>query len=115
ARPAPFARLIHSPALGRRHPDAGTFLRFNRTLEADARELAIMTTAREKDCPYIWAAHAPTARLAGLSEAVIAVVRDRGDLAALPAIERDMADYVRQLAQKNAVSAVLFDRLQRRH
>jgi 4-carboxymuconolactone decarboxylase len=111
----PFGILMHSPVLCRRHLDVGTFLRFNSGLEADARELAILATAREKDCPYIWAAHAPTARLAGLSDAVIAGVRDRGDLASLPAIERDIVDYVRQLAQKHAVGAALFDRLQGRH
>lgn len=111
----PFGILMHSPVLCRRHLDVGTFLRFNSSLEADARELAILATAREKDCPYIWAAHAPTARLAGLSDAVIAAVRDRGDLAALPPIERDIVDFVRQLAQKNAVGAALFDRLQGRH
>ena len=111
----PFGILMHSPVLCRRHLDVGTFLRFNSGLEADARELAILATAREKDCPYIWAAHAPAARLAGVSDAVIAAVRDRGDLAVLPAIERDIVDYVRQLAQKNAVGAVLFDRLQGRH
>lgn len=111
----PFGILMHSPVLCRRHLDVGTFLRFNSSLEADARELAILATAREKDCPYIWAAHAPTARLAGLGDAVIAAVRDRGDLAALPPIERDIVDFVRQLAQKNAVGAALFDRLQGRH
>jgi len=111
----PFGILMHSPVLCRRHLDVGTFLRFNSGLEADARELAILATAREKDCPYIWAAHAPAARLAGVSDAVIAAVRDRGDLAVLPAIERDIVDYVRQLAQKNAVGAALFDRLQGRH
>ena len=110
-----FGILMHSPVLCRRHLDVGTFLRFNSSLEADARELAILATAREKDCPYIWAAHAPAARLAGVSDAVIAAVRDRGDLAVLPAIERDIVDYVRQLAQKNAVGAALFDRLQGRH
>ena len=107
--------LMHSPVLCRRHLDVGTFLRFNSSLEADARELAILATAREKDCPYIWAAHAPAARLAGVSGAVITAVRDRGDLAVLPAIERDIVDYVRQLAEKNAVGAALFDRLQGRH
>jgi 4-carboxymuconolactone decarboxylase len=111
----PFAILMHSPVLCRRHLDVGTFLRFNSGLEADTRELAIIATAREKDCPYIWAAHAPAARLAGLSGPIISAVRDRGDLAALPSVERDIVDYTRQLAQTNAVGAALFDRLQGRH
>ncbi len=43
------------------------------------------------------------------------MVRDRGDLAALPAAERDVVDYARQLVRSNAVAPVLFDRLQGRH
>src|SRR5439155_294807 len=56
----PFSILMYSPVLCRRLLDVGTFLRFNSRLEADSRELAILAAAREKDCPYIWAAHAPT-------------------------------------------------------
>jgi 4-carboxymuconolactone decarboxylase len=111
----PFGILMHSPLLCRPHLDVGTFLRFNSGLEADSRELAIIATAREKDCPYIWAAHAPAARQAGLSAAIVSAVRDRGDLAGLPSVERDIVDYTRQLAQENAVGAALFDRLQGRH
>jgi 4-carboxymuconolactone decarboxylase len=111
----PFSILMYSPVLCRRHLDVGTFLRFNSRLEADSRELAILATAREKDCPYIWAAHAPAARQAGVSNAIVSVVRDRGDLAALPAAERDVIDYARQLVRSNAVAPVLFDRLQGRH
>jgi 4-carboxymuconolactone decarboxylase len=111
----PFGILMHSPMLCRRHLDVGTFLRFNSGLEADSRELAIIATAREKDCPYIWAAHAPAARQAGLSAAIVSAVRDRDDLVGLPSVERDIVDYTRQLAQDNAVGAALFDRLQSRH
>jgi 4-carboxymuconolactone decarboxylase len=111
----PFGILMHSPLLCRPHLDVGTFLRFNSGLEADSRELAIIATAREKDCPYIWAAHAPAARQAGLSAAIVSAVRDRGDLAGLPSVERDIVDFTRQLAQENAVGAALFDRLQGRH
>jgi 4-carboxymuconolactone decarboxylase len=111
----PFSILMYSPVLCRRHLDVGTYLRFNSRLEADSRELAIIATAREKDCPYIWAAHAPAARQAGLSDAVVSVVRDRGDLASVPAAERDIVDYARQLIKNNAVAPVLFDRLQGRH
>ena len=111
----PFSILMYSPVLCRRHLDVGTFLRFNSRLEADSHELAIIATAREKDCPYIWAAHAPAARQAGISDAVVSVVRDRRDLAGVPAAERDIVDYTRQLTKRNAVAPVLFDSLHGRH
>jgi len=111
----PFSILMHSPELCRRHLDVGTYLRFNAQVKPESRELAIITTARERDCPYVWAAHAPAARKAGIGEATVAAVRDRGDLASLSSGERGIVDYVRQLSRDNAVSQALFDRLRGVH
>jgi len=113
--PGPFRMLLHSPALCRRHLDVGTHLRTRSRLEPGATELAIIASAREKDCPYVWAAHAPAARKAGVSDAAVRAVRDRADLAALPDSERDVVAYVRQLSRINAVAQDVFDRLQARH
>ena len=111
----PFSILMHSPVLCRRHLDVGSYLRFNSHVKPESRELAIVATAREKDCPYVWAAHAPAARKAGISAATVTAVRDRRDLTSLPAGERDVVDYARQLLRSNRVAQPLFDRLQSQH
>jgi 4-carboxymuconolactone decarboxylase len=111
----PFGLLLYSPVLAVRHLAVGNYLRFASSVKADAGELAICATAREKDCPYVWAAHAPAARRAGVSEAAVAAVRDRGDSASLPAAERDVVDYVRELLRTCVVEPSLFDRLRERH
>jgi 4-carboxymuconolactone decarboxylase len=111
----PFPWLLRSPVLCGRHLDVGTFLRSSSQVAAAARELAIIATAREKDCPYVWAAHAPAARKAGVSEAAVSAVRDRGQLTAISADERDVVDYVRQLSRRHRVEQDLFDRLRERH
>jgi 4-carboxymuconolactone decarboxylase len=111
----PFGILLYSPALCRRHLDVGTYLRSHSQVKPESRELAIIATAREKDCPYVWAAHAPAARKAGASDAAVTAVRDRGNLASLPAAERDVVDYVRQLLRTNRVTQSLFDRLRDQH
>jgi 4-carboxymuconolactone decarboxylase len=111
----PFGILLYSPALCRLHLDVGTYLRSHSQVKPDARELAIVATAREKDCPSVWAAHAPGARKAGASDAAVTAVRDRGDLTGLPAAERDIVDYVRQLLRTNRVTQSLFDRLRGQH
>src|SRR5438445_4811294 len=111
----PFSILMHSPMLCRRHLDVGSYLRFNSHVKPESRELAIVATAREKDCPYVWAAHAPAARKAGISAATVTAVRDRRDLTSLPAGERDVVDYARQLLRSNRVAQPLFDRLQSQH
>src|SRR5207302_8846159 len=99
----------------RRHLDVGTYLRFKSRLEPASRELAIVATAREKDCPYVWAAHAPAARKAGISDAAVGAVRDHGDLEGVPTDEGEIAGYVRMLSRTNAVAQDLFDRLQSRY
>jgi 4-carboxymuconolactone decarboxylase len=111
----PFSMLMHSPALCGRHLDVGAYLRSRSRLEPGARELAIITTAREKDCPYVWAAHAPAARKAGISDAVVTSVRDRERLTGLPPAARDVVEYVRQLLNRNGVAQPLFDRLRAEH
>jgi 4-carboxymuconolactone decarboxylase len=108
----PFSILMHSPVLCRRHFDVSNYLRFTSPVKTATKELAIIATAREKDSPYIWAAHAPAARKAGVSDAAVAVVRDRRDLGTLGAADRDLVDYVRQLLRTNRIAQALFDRMQ---
>jgi alkylhydroperoxidase family enzyme len=111
----PFGLLLYSPVLCVRHLAVGNYLRFASRVKADAGELAICATAREKDCPYVWAAHARAARKAGVSDAAVAAVRDHGTVASLAAGERDIVDYVRQLLRTCAAEPALFDRLRERH
>src|SRR5256712_3645211 len=96
----PFSILMYSPELCRRHLDVGTYLRFNSQVKPESRELAIIATAREKEWPYVWAAHAPAARKAGVSNAAVIAVRDRGDLASLPAGERDTRSEERRVGKE---------------
>ena len=111
----PFGLLLYSPELCVRHLAVGSYLRFQSSVKPDAGELAIIATAREKDCPYVWAAHAPAARKADVGAAAVAAVRDRAGSAALAPAERDTVDYVRQLLRTNAVSQPVFDRLRDAH
>ena len=111
----PFSILMYSPMLCRQMLDVGTYLRFNSRVKPELMELAVIATAREKDCPYVWAAHAPAARKAGVSDAAVTAVRDRGDLTSLPTAERDAVDYVRQLSRTNVVAQPLFDRLRNQY
>ena len=111
----PFGMLLHSPPYCRRHLDVSTYLRFKSQVKLESKELTIIATAREKDCPYVWAAHAPAARKAQVSDAAVIAVRDRADLTSLPAAERDVIDYVRQLARTNQVAQPVFDRMRAQH
>ena len=111
----PFAILMYSPPLCQRIFDVSNYLRFQSGNSPRERELATIATAREKDCPYVWAAHAPAARKEGITDAAVAVVRDRGGLDTLAPAERDIVDYARQVLRAHRVEQALFDRLRDAH
>jgi 4-carboxymuconolactone decarboxylase len=106
---------MYSPPLCQRVFDVSNYLRFESELAPAQRELATIVTAREKDCPYVWAAHAPAARKEGIDDSVIAEVRIRGSAEALPPSQRDIIAYAREMLTSHRVSQDLFDRLRDEH
>lgn len=76
----PGSITIHSPEMARRRNHLTHYLRYETTFPKKIQELAILVTARAMDCPYIWNAHAPAARQAGLNGALIDAIRDRQPL-----------------------------------
>lgn len=111
----PYGVLMHSPKLCLLVREVSMFLRNRSLLTALTRELCTLAVAREKDCSYVWASHVVSARKAGISDATIAVVRERADAATLPTDESEIIDYVRQLHRTHRVTQVLFDQLCARH
>src|SRR5262245_44134261 len=53
--------LLHSPELSRHTRPFNRYLRYESGLGGRVRELAILTTARELDSQFEWAAHEPEA------------------------------------------------------
>lgn len=114
----PFAVLLHSPPLCQSVFDVSNCLRFASLLPARTRELVTIVSAREHDCPYVWASHAAAARRVGVPDTTIARVRDHGDTAALAPEEKDEADvidFTRQVLRTHRVAQALFDRLRDAH
>lgn len=111
----PFSLLLHSADLCRIVLELSNYFREDNFVPAATRELAITVTARERDCPYVWAAHAPAARREGIDDAVVAAVRDRGPVDAASPGEQDVVEYVRQLLRTHRVDQALFDRMMAAH
>src|SRR5215472_3954784 len=65
--------LLHSPELSRHARPLNRYLRHEAGLEGRVRELAILTTARELDSQFEWAAHEPEALGQGISGDIIEV------------------------------------------
>jgi 4-carboxymuconolactone decarboxylase len=73
----PFQAWIHSPKFADLAQRLGEYCRFNSVLEVRQSELAILVTARQWTAQFEWFAHAPLALKGGLSEGVIADLRER--------------------------------------
>jgi 4-carboxymuconolactone decarboxylase len=111
----PFSMLLHSPKLAERVLPLVTFFRDESVVEGKLRSVAILSAVREREAAYVWAAQVAAARRNGVGEEVIALIRAKGDPGKLPADERDIVTYVRQLMRTNRVDQAAFDALKNRH
>ncbi len=111
----PFSMLLHSPKLAERMLALVTFFRDETIVEPKLRSIAILTAVREREAAYVWAAQVGAARRNGLREEVIDLLRAKGDPGKLPAEERDIVTYTRQLIRANRVDQPVFDALQKRY
>src|SRR3989441_13230615 len=111
----PSTVVLHSPGLARPWNEISEYLHRDSIVEPQHAELAVCATAREKDCGYIWNAHVPLARKAGLGAATIDAVRDRRSVDGLPSAERAVILYVRQLLQNNRAATDVFEHLLKAH
>ena len=100
----PFSVLLNSPEVAGRAAHLGAYIRFESTLTPSQRELAIITTAREFDCAFEWAAHATLARDAGVREAAIQTIANGGDLSELTDDEALIVGYGREILRNHRVS-----------
>jgi 4-carboxymuconolactone decarboxylase len=105
----PFSLLLHSPEAAQRVAHLGAYLRFDSTIPAAERELAILTAARESDCNFEFVGHAGLARQAGVREAAIEAVRTGAALDDLEAGEALIVGFGRQLLRDHRVSPETFE------
>ncbi len=103
--------LLHSPKLAAQLLPLVTFVRHDTIVEPKLRFAAILTAAREHDANYVWAAQVEQAHKNGIPQALIDLIRARGDPAALDTDEREIVTYVRQLVRTHRVEPDLFKTL----
>jgi 4-carboxymuconolactone decarboxylase len=111
----PFSMLLHSPKLAERMLPLVTFFRDDSVVDAKLRSVAILTAVREREAAYVWAAQVGAARRNGVGEEIIDLIRAKGDPGKLPAEEREIVTYVRQLMRTNRIEPGAFDALRKRH
>jgi 4-carboxymuconolactone decarboxylase len=104
---APQSMLMYAPKISARASSLNDALR---ELLSDADfELAVLSAAREFDIAFVWAAHVPAARRAGVSDATIDAIRSRGDVSGLSRREQVIIAVARDLVGKHQLSGDVFE------
>ena len=104
----PMSILKHSPELARRAIPLFEYVRNESTVPHRMRELAMLVTARAKDCIYIWYRHVPIARESGLSNELIDALRDRQPLPPLAPDEAAVINLATEFFTSSQVSEATF-------
>ena len=106
----PGSIMMNAPEMLVRGENLRSYLRGDESsLPESIRELAMLVTAREMDCQFIWNAHAGFGRKAGLSDDVVDSLRDRKSLNGLSPDESAVVDYGREFFRTHRVSQSAFD------
>ncbi len=100
----PGSVTLNSPELAKRANHFSAYLRQGSGLPAKVQELAMLVTARELDCQYIWNAHAASGRREGLGDALVDAMRDKGDLPSLAPDEAAVVNLGRDFYRTHRVS-----------
>lgn len=106
----PLAVMLNAPEMLERGEHLRAYLRGNSAdLSATIRELAMLVTARENDCQYIWHAHAAAGRRAGLKDELIDNLRDKRPLTGISPQESAVVAYGQEYFRTRRVSQAAFD------
>ena len=105
----PGSVMLNAPEVAQRVLGLASYLRTDTSLPPRIRELGMLVAARENDCQFIWHAHAPVARQAGLKDEVVDALRDKQEIPGLAADEAALIDYGREFFRTRKVSQATFD------
>ena len=105
----PGSVMLNAPEVAKRALGLAAFLRAETSLVPRIRELGMLVAARENDCQYIWNAHAPPARKAGLRDGAVDALRDQKELPDLAPDETAVVNYGREFFRTRRVRQATFD------
>ena len=101
---------LFSPAYAEHARPLNRYLRFESGLGARLRELAILTTAREFDSRFEWAAHEPEALREGVAAAIIDIIKHRQSTRGLAEADAVVIDLGREVFGAKKVAPETFAR-----
>jgi 4-carboxymuconolactone decarboxylase len=101
----PGSIMIHVPEASKRASALNQYLRQGSSLPKMIQELAMLVTAREMDCQYVWNAHAASAKAAGLDPEIVDALREERELPDLAPAEQAVINYGQEFYRIHHVSS----------
>jgi 4-carboxymuconolactone decarboxylase len=108
--PGPYRFSLHCPELTEAWHPLGEILRLKSGFPLRLSELAIIITAREWDCDYVFHAHAKYALQGGVSRAVVDAIAANTRPAFDKEDEEALYDYCTELFRNHAISDKNYER-----
>ena len=103
--------LLRSPELMERTQKVGEYLRYKSSIPAPLNEFAILVTARQWNAQIEWIGHYELARKAGVSEAVLADLKQGRRPAAMKDDEAAVYDFCKEIHDHKQVSDATYKRV----
>jgi 4-carboxymuconolactone decarboxylase len=100
--------MINVPQVHQMMNAVNQYLRNASVLPKKLQELAMLVTAREQDCQYIWNAHAASARASGVADATVDALREGKELPKLAADESAVVRFGQEYFRTHRVSRGTF-------
>ncbi len=99
---------LYSPKAAEHARALNRYLRFEAGFAPRIREIAILTTAREMDSQFEWAAHEPEALKEGVEPRVIDVIKHRQSTSGLDETDATVIELGRQIFRDHKVTPETF-------
>ena len=109
ATSGPVSIMINVPEVAKRGAHFSEYLRLESSLPSNIQELAMLVTAREVDCQFIWNAHAARGRTVGLRDDVVDHLRDGKVITGMSPDEEAVVNYGREFFRTHQVSQPTFE------
>ena len=104
-----YAALLNNPQASAAMIGLGTYARYDNPMDPRIKALAVLTAAREACGHYVWTVNQPAAKSAGLSDEVIAAIREYRAPAGFDAKDASIVQFVLELLRQHRVSDATFE------
>ena len=104
-----YAALLNNPQAAGAMAGLGGYARYETPLPARVKALAVLTAAREACGHYVWTVNQNAAKDAGLSDDIIAAIREYRAPAGFDADDATVVQFVLELLRQHRISDATFE------